>query len=394
MKAFKKVSLIILSCLLFSASFASNLNAKKIFKLKISHSQEQIVLDWKIKPGYFLYQKRIKISNHPIIVWPKAIKHQDRLGLWQYIYRHHLQLSFPFNKTTKIKVQYQGCSDKGICFPPQTMVKTIVYTPSHSWLWTMLSFLGLGAFLAFTPCVLPMLPVMTKVVLGNQQHSKKQIWGLAISYVMGMSFSYALVGAVLSQVGKNLFMVMQNQKIVLAMAAVYTYFAFATLEWVKIRLPQSFQQKTLKFRSHLQSGHYGSAALMGSLSLLVLSPCVTAPLLGALTFITQLGEVWKGTIALFMLGLGMGLPLMIFAVSAGHLLPKAGAWMDNIKQILAILLLCVAALLIERAYQGPIAHLPWIGVLLIAAYLLRPQNQHTWSKGIRIILVAVLLFES
>ncbi len=394
MQAFKKFALLVIGCLFFSSIFADSLDAKKIFQLDISQSQDKILLNWKIQPGYFLYQKRIKISNDSNPNWPTPVKHQDRLGQWHNVYRNHLQLSIPFQKNTTLKVTYQGCSDKGICFPPQTKTQKLIYNASHSFLWVLLSFFGLGALMAFTPCVLPMLPVMTKVVLGNEQHTKKQRFGLAISYVLGMSISYALVGAVLSQVGKNLFMIMQNPKIVIVMALIYTYFGLATLEWVKIRLPQNLQEKTLLFRSHLQSGHYGSAALMGSLSLLVLSPCVTAPLLGALTYITQLGQVWKGTLALFMLGLGMGFPLMVFAVSAGHFIPKAGVWMNNIKQILAILLFAVAALLIQRSFETTLAYFPWIVVFLIAAYLLRPQSQHTWSKGLRITLVALFLFEA
>lgn len=394
MQTFKKSLLFIFSFLFFLSSFADSPNAKSVFKLKMSAGSNKIELHWDIQPGYFLYKDRIKISGYPNISMPAAVKHRDRMGNMHDIYRHQLHLSIPFHETTKVKITYQGCSDKGICFPPQTQKQTFVYQAQKPFIWILLSFLGLGALLAFTPCVLPMLPVMTKVVLGQQQHSKKQIWGLAIAYVLGMSLSYALVGAVLSQVGKNLFMLMQNPKMTLGMAVVYTYFGLATLEWVKIRLPQNLQSKTLQFRSHLQSGRYGSALLMGSLSLLVLSPCVTAPLLGALAYITQLGEVWKGTLALFTLGLGMGLPLMIFAVSAGHLLPKAGRWMENIKLLLALLLFSVAALLVQRTLSFPYKDVPWIAVMLIAAYLIRPQGHLGMAKNIRLILIFAVLLES
>ncbi len=395
MQAFKKTLILLFGCLVFSSIFAQSPSANEIFKLTISPAHSRLHLDWKIKPGYFLYQERIIITPlQSNITWPKAIKHQDRLGIWHQIYRHQLHVDLPFTQTINIKVQYQGCSDKGICFPPQTTQKTLVYQSLGNFFWTLLSFFGLGMLLAFTPCVLPMLPIMTQVVLGHAHRPRKQIFGLALSYVLGMSFSYALVGAVFSQLGKNLFMMMQNPKIVVGMAIVYTYLGLATLQWVQIRLPQGMQQKTLLFRSHLQSGRYGSAFIMGSLSLLVLSPCVTAPLLGALTYITQWGQIWKGTLALWTLGLGMGLPLMIFAISAGHLIPKAGAWMENIKELLALLLFGVTAVLIQRTFASSWAFLPWIAVFLLAAWFIRPQKFHTWSKPIRMVLMTVLLVES
>jgi thioredoxin:protein disulfide reductase len=393
MQAFQKNFLFLFFYIFCMSSFAQTLDAKNIFQLKITSSSEHVILHWDIQPGYFLYKERIKISNSPSISWPPSLKHQDRMGITHDIYRQQLELKIPLPKNMQIKVTYQGCSDSGICFPPQIKKQALAPATHQSFIWTLLSFLGLGALMAFTPCVLPMLPVMTKVVLGNHQHSKKQLWGLASCYVLGMSLSYAIVGAILSQIGKNLFMLMQRPVIILSMAIVYTYFGFASLEWIKIKLPQRLQNRSLKLRSHLQSGHYGSAALMGSLSLLVLSPCVTAPLLGALAFITQMGDVWKGTLALFTLGIGMGLPLMLFAVSAGHLLPKAGAWMENIKIILAILLFSVAAILISRILAFPHHYLPWVAVFLMSAYLIRPQEHTGASKHFRTLMMLGLMAE-
>jgi len=374
----------VLTIFLFSPGAHANYQAD-IFKLSIVSNKDNILLQWNIKPGYYLYKKRIIVKGITNINYPPALLHQDKLGQWQEIYRNQLQLTIPFRED--ITVSYQGCSDKAICLPPQTVSK---HLSSHAFIWTILSFFGLGVLLAFTPCVLPMLPVMTKVVLGNQTHSKQQIWGLAAAYVVGMAGSYAAVGATLSVVGKNLFMLMQNPLVTIGMAIIYGYFGLATLEWVKIKLPQSWQQKTIHYRANLQSGRYSSAAIIGSLSLLVLSPCVTAPLLGALAYITQLGELWKGTLALCMLGLGMGTPLMIFAVSAGHLLPKAGVWMNQVKSLLAILLFSVAALLIQRTFASIYAYCAWVVVLLIAAWLIKPAKNYL----LRVTLIMVLITES
>lgn len=355
-----------------------------IFKLSIVHDKDNIKLKWNIKPGYYIYKKRISVKGITNITYPPALLHQDKLGKWQEIYRNQLQITVPFQED--LTVSYQGCSDKSVCLPPQTVSKHI---SSHAFIWTLLSFFGLGVLLAFTPCVLPMLPVMTKVVLGNQTNSKKQIWGLAAAYVIGMAGSYAAVGASISVVGKNLFIIMQNPLVTIGMALIYSYFGLATLEWVKIKLPQSWQQKTSRYRANLTSGRYSSAAIIGSLSLLVLSPCVTAPLLGALAYITQLGEIWKGTMALCMLGLGMGTPLMVFAVSAGHLLPKAGAWMNQVKYLLAILLFSVAALLIQRTFASIYAYCAWVGVLFIALWLIKPTKNYL----LRVTLILALITE-
>jgi thiol:disulfide interchange protein DsbD len=254
-------------------------------------------------------------------------------------------------------------------------------------------FLGLGFLLAFTPCVLPMLPIMTHVILGRTKNPRT-IWGLGLSYVLGMASSYALVGALIAEIGKNLFMVMQNPIILSLFSIMFILLGLSTLGIIKIQLPQTLQNKTLGFEHKLKHGQYISAYLIGSLSLLVLSPCITAPMIGALAYITQLGQVWKGSLYLFMLGIGQGLPLMLFAVSAGHLLPKAGLWMQTIQRILAILLFSIATLLMYRITIYPWNAMSLLILTLCSGFLLRPQKtQALWSKIIRII-VLISIFSS
>lgn len=352
------------------------------FQLDIEQKSQGILLHWKIADQAFLYKDRIHWTLEPnttfkAVIWPKSAAHTDKLGQSHAVYFNQLDLYLPYAQTPEknlnIKVQYQGCSLSGVCFPPATQEFSIQTSKTHFG-WELLTFLGLGILLAFTPCVLPMLPIMTKIVLGDKSQSTGQTLCLSSAYVLGMASSYAAVGGLIASIGKNLFILMQQTWISITMALVFIVLGLATLGVFKIQLPQQFQTINNGFRAKLQSGRLFSAFIMGSLALLVLSPCVTAPLLAALTYITQLGQVWKGSMALFCLGLGMGLPLMIFAVSAGHYLPKAGNWMYQVNKILATLLFAIAALLFSRALPASIAPWIWALVLISTGILFYPQK--------------------
>ena len=389
MTFFKKLSFLLFFITSYHA-LAEVQDANQVFQLTTQQTSKTLKLHFSIRDKHFLYQERIHVQspNKNIVLgniqWPSPLSHTDKLGRAHSVYRKSLDITVPltithFTSGMDIVIQYQGCSDEGICYPPQTQ-KHILTPPQKSALMGIIfSFLGLGVLLAFTPCVLPMLPIMTRVVIGEHR-TKIQTWGLSIAYVLGMASSYAMVGAVVAHLGKNLFMFAQQTPVLIMMAIFYILFGLATLGVWEIQVPQFLQQKTLKFRNHLPSGKYLSAFMMGAVSLLVLSPCVTAPLLGALAYITQMGEVLKGSLALFALGLGMGIPLLIFAVSAGHLLPKIGAWMEHIKKIIALLLFGVASLLIQRVVDTPWQMFPWIATVAAGLILFIPHRPHLQIK--------------
>lgn len=369
----KLLTFIYLMTMMYS-SFALT-SAEKVFVLDTQVKENTMILHFKIAKQHFLYQERIHISPKTTINWPKSESHIDKMGNTYQIYRHELALVIPKPSTKTLTVQYQGCSDKGICYPPQQQTITINHNISlYQKITILLGFLGFGVLLAFSPCVLPMLPVMTQVVIGKENTSKTKMFFLALSYVLGMSFSYGLVGAVLAKIGKNSFVALQTPIAIVLMALVYLYLGLATLELIRIRLPSSLSQHALLWRSKLQSGHYYSAALIGALSLLILSPCITAPTLAAMTYITQLGQAWMGSIALMLLGFGMGIPLMIFTISAGHFLPKAGPWMNKVKIIIALLLFGLSVLLFTRIPQFAYAKYLWLVWFLVSCYLLKPQS--------------------
>ena len=352
--------------------------ANQVFVLDSKISDNSISLNFNIAAKHFLYKERIHITPESTINWPKALMHTDKMGKIHQIYRHHLNLVLPKPSSTQLEVHFQGCSDESICYPPQH--KTFAITQKMSLYQKstiLLGFLGFGLLLAFSPCVLPMLPVMAQVVIGKENTSKSKMFFLALSYVLGMSFSFGLVGAVLAKIGKNSFVALQTPTMMIIMALLYLFLGLATLDLIHIKLPGSVQQHVLQWRSKLQSGHYYSAALIGALSLLILSPCITAPTLAAMAYITQLGQAWMGSIALMLLGFGMGIPLMIFTLSAGHLLPKAGPWMNKVKIIIALLLFSLSVLLLTRIPYLSHAKYLWIVWFVAAFYLFKPKAYQT-----------------
>ena len=365
--------------------------ANKVFVLNSKIGDHSISLNFNIAAKHFLYKERIHIIPESSINWPKALTHTDKMGNIHQIYRHHLSLVLPKPKSNQLKVDFQGCSDDSICYPPQHKIITITQNLSlYQKMTILLGFLGFGLLLAFSPCVLPMLPVMTQVVIGKENTSKSKMFFLALSYVLGMSFSYGLVGAVLAKIGKNSFVALQTPTMMIFMALLYLFLGLATLDLIHIKLPGRFQQHILQWRSKIQSGHYYSAALIGALSLLILSPCITAPTLAAMAYITQLGQAWMGGIALMLLGFGMGIPLMIFTLSAGHLLPKAGPWMNNVKIIIALLLFGLSVLLLTRIPHLSYAKYLWIVWFVAAFYLFKPKAYQTPYYVVCVMLSMVL----
>jgi len=386
---FRPFVLIILT-MLMHALFAFT-SADEVFVLESQLKQHTLALQFKIAEKHFLYQERVHLTPAVTITWPQSLAYIDKMGNLHQIYRHQLTLVVPIPKSNQLDVQFQGCSDQGICYPPQH--KTIHLTPAmglYQKISILLGFLGFGLLLAFTPCVLPMLPVMTQVVIGKEQTSKGKMFCLALSYVMGMSLSYGAVGAILAKIGKNSLVALQTPSMMIIMALIYLYLGLATLELIRIKLPKACAQHALYWRSKLQSGHYYSAALIGALSLLMLSPCITAPTLAAMTYITQLDQAWMGSIALMLLGFGMGIPLMIFTLSAGHLLPKAGPWMDKVKIIIALLLFGLSVLLFNRIPNLAEAKYLWIVWFAAAAYLFKPKQHQTFYHLSTILLSLIL----
>ncbi|KTD19946.1 thiol:disulfide interchange protein DsbD [Legionella lansingensis] len=405
----KKWVLLSLLCLTSLVNYASPLPAAEVFKVNATQiDPNTLSIHWQVKPGYFLYSDRIKIdvpSNSNVhlgtIRFPQTLMKIDKQGRTYPIYRNELSLPVPIlgeqPGETLLDVHFQGCADDGFCYPPETrqiklaigndlaltsvsMEETPVTVASTSsqetddieavfskehWIMVVLTFFGFGLLLAFTPCVLPMVPVLSGIIVGHGKDlSTRKAFFLSLSYVLSMSVTYALVGALVASLGSNLQVIMQSPWIIVTFSLIFVLLALSMFGCYDLRLPVSWQAKLANISRRQGSGHYVGAAVMGSLSTLILSPCVTAPLIGALGYIAHSGNILFGTLTLFFLGLGMGTPLLLIGASAGKWLPKAGTWMNTVKAFFGVLLLGVAIYLLDRILPSTIVMILWASLLI------------------------------
>jgi thiol:disulfide interchange protein DsbD len=259
-------------------------------------------------------------------------------------------------------------------------------------------FFGLGLLLAFTPCVFPMIPILSGIIAGQGKDiTTRQAFMLSLAYVLAMALTYAIVGVIAGLFGANLQAAFQTPWVLTLFAGIFVALALSMFGFYELQLPSALQTRLTELSNQQQGGTLIGAAIMGLLSALIVGPCVAPPLMGALIFIGKTGDAILGFFALLGLGLGMGAPLLLIGTSAGKLLPRAGAWMDAIKAVFGVLLLAVAVLLLERILPTAIALLLW-GLLLIgsAVYLgaLEPLPTPTngWRKLWKGLGVALLIY--
>ncbi len=413
--------------------------AEDVFQLTAKRvDPNTFTLDWQIKKGFFLYKKRIHLSEHSdsnfhlgTVPFPPALTQTNNQGTSFSIYRTHLTLPVAILGVDAgealLTVHYQGCSDDGFCYPPQTqeikltidsqlaltnvtledsesIPQTAEELPSQSdklarlfstnnWGIIIFSFFGFGLLLSFTPCVLPMVPVLSGIIVGHGKNlSTRKAFLLSLSYVISMSVTYAMVGAIVALMGNNLQIAMQSPWALSLFSLIFVMLALSMFGLYDLRLPISWQARLASVTRSHSGGHYLGTALMGCLSTLILSPCVTAPLIGALGYIAQSGNVTLGSLSLFFLSLGMGTPLLLIGTSAGKLLPRAGHWMNAVKAFFGIMLLAVAIYIMSRIIPAVIVMGLWASLLIFsgiyAGALSRANsNQEKFSQGLGIILL-------
>jgi thiol:disulfide interchange protein DsbD len=435
---------ICLFMLLFCTSvlaYSAPLPANEAFQLSIrALDPNTFTLDWHIKPGYFLYQKRIQLKANSdqfvhlgALRFPVAMQKTDKLGHTYDVYRDRLLI--PVSVLSQepgeyvVKVNFQGCSDDGFCYPPQTIQvklsidQTLALTNAeieptalpteqspkspqiasdkleqlfsdNTWPLIILSFFGFGLLLSFTPCILPMVPVLSGIIVGHGHDiTTRKAFLLSLSYVLSMSLTYGVVGAMIALMGNNLQIMMQSPWAIGLFALIFVLLALSMFNFYELRLPVTWQSKLASITRGQTSGHYLSAAVMGCMSTLILSPCVTAPMIGALGYIAHNGNVVLGLFALFFLGLGMGTPLLFIGASAGKLLPKAGQWMNGVKSIFGVLLLAVAIDLLSRIIPSFITMFFWASLLICSSVYLGAlqkanSNLEKFCQGIGILFLS------
>lgn len=409
------------------------LPAEKAFRLSVTRSGAGAVeLEWLIAPGYYLYRDRIKIADdsHRIGTpqFPAGQVKQDEYFGKQVIYHDELKVTVPVTGSDPgplaLRVTYQGCAEAGLCYPPMTLPFTVSgaggtaagaspqapasaatatgsagYVSDQdvlagvlrngSLLAVVLEFFVGGLLLAFTPCVLPMVPILSGIIVGHGGHVRtSRAFLLSLTYVLGMSVTYTLTGIACAAAGKQVQAAFQQPWIVGLFAAVFVAMALSMFGLFTIQMPSFIQSRVAAASNRQREGHFGGVAIMGALSALIVTTCVGPVLVAALIFIGQTGDMLRGGAALFAMSLGMGAPLLVVGSSAGRWLPRAGAWMDGIKRLFGALMLAMAAWMLARIVPERVTLLLWAVPALAAAGVLWSFRTRAWVPRAAGVLVA------
>ena len=440
-------------------SFGGNNNGfvpvDQAFPFNYYQQDGKVLLDWQVKEGYYLYQHSLSFSGQNLAIGNVELEdgkpHQDEFFGEVSVYTQPLFVQVPlqsYQDGSQLIVKYQGCAEAGFCYPPETRVidiapfeatgssDTTAKTTSNqantspqvaspkaevanntapqssapvskeasladklgdSW-WTPLLFLALGVGLAFTPCVLPMYPILTGIVLGGGKLSQGRALMLSFIYVQGMALTYTLLGLVVASAGMQFQAAMQHPYVLIALSVLFVALAMSMFGVYNLQLPSSVQTWLNNQSNKQQSGNTLGVFAMGAISGLVCSPCTTAPLSGALLYVAQSGDLFTGAIALYALAMGMGIPLILVAVFGNKLLPKAGSWMDKVKVVFGFILLAAPIFLLERILPELWATVLWSALGFIAfGWLYHSKNALPfggWKQSAVGIIAMLGLFAS
>jgi thiol:disulfide interchange protein DsbD len=371
-----------------------------------------VALQWVIADGYYLYRHRVAVKTDtagftlgtPVL--PDGKKKTDEFFGQVEVYYQQFDAEVPLERaagadTVELKVTYQGCADAGLCYPPITKVLTVKLPPpgtpplvaagdpgpatgtttvaqqdrlaslisSGNLLAVMASFFGFGLLLAFTPCVLPMVPILSGIIAGQgRQATPARSFMLSLTYVLGMALTYTIAGAAFAAAGQQAQTFFQQPWILVAFALLFVALALSMFGLYELQLPAILHNRLHRASGRQKTGTFTGTFIMGALSALVVSACVAPPLVASLAVIGQTGDVFRGATALFSLALGMGAPLLLVGFAEGKLLPKAGPWMDKIKALFGVMFLGVAVWMLERILPGPLTVALWALLAFVAGY--------------------------
>lgn len=405
-------------CSTFLHAQQALLSAEEAFPVQVeSVTAQEVQLHWDIPEHYYLYQHKFEVRQGQHVLplkLPKAEDlHDDNYGQTQ-VYYQQVQFNVPTQASQTYQVTWQGCAKDRICYPPQTIEfktdadglvalqnqftapkrfldlnsnnnsATVENTDAldqtnatsasqtaqdqrwstqlaqRSPIYGLLLFLGLGILLAFTPCSLPMIPILSSLIVRDRRGVKA--WMIALVFVCSMAMVYAVLGLVASSAGLNFQRSLQQPSTLIAFSLLFVVFALNLFGLFELRLPHAVVHRLDHWQSMQKGGSLIGAAVMGMISALLVGPCMTAPLAGALLFISQTQNQWQGALLLFTLGFGMGLPLLLASILGAKALPKAGLWMNQIKVLFAFLMLA------------------------LALYFIRPLLSESWMQGLSLLL--------
>ena len=427
---------------------SSFVTVNEAFPFNFMQQGDRVYLDWQVMPDYYLYQQRISVTANGAeianLVMEEGTPHNDEFFGNVNIYTEPLTITVPLisvSDNAELTVRYQGCAKAGFCYPPeirkiplsaltglssyqdeatnthvvaksdtapvsvekntslapepkvvsQTQQQELADNLGDAW-WTPFLFLALGIGLAFTPCVLPMYPILTGIVLGGGKLSHGKAFKLSFVYVQGMALTYTLLGLVVASAGMQFQAALQHPYVLIGLSIMFVLLALSMFGAYTIQLPSNLQTKLNDISNQQKGGNLGGVFAMGAISGLVCSPCTTAPLSGALLYVAKSGDLLTGAVALYALAIGMGIPLILAAVFGNKLLPKAGVWMTHVKTLFGFILLAVPVFLLERILPHSITPFIW-SALGVAAFgwlyhvkATMPQSWKTSIAGIIAIL--------
>ncbi|CAM4074153.1 protein-disulfide reductase DsbD [Pseudoalteromonas byunsanensis] len=407
------------------------LPVNEAFKFDFDQQGNILFTGWDIAPGYYLYKKKLEIiaKNADIDVgeYADGVEIEDEFFGRTEVYFDSFSVVSKLSNISDdavVKIRYQGCAEAGLCYPPEVI--TIPLSPlamvqgsgkstantqatkaaviseptssdeelsfterlaNQSLMANLAIFFMVGVGLAFTPCVFPMFPILSSLIAGQKGLSTKRAFSLSFVYVQGMAVTYALLGLVVAALGGQVQGYIQHPAVLISFSLLFVLLAMAMFGWYEIKLPNSVMSRLTAISNQQKGGNYLGVFSMGVLSGLIASPCTTAPLSAALLYVAQSGDYFIGGITLYALSLGMGLPLLLLGTSGGKLLPKAGAWMEQVKTLFGFIMLVVPLILLERIVDFDI--ILWLasGLMLATALYL-----HHWQSQQNTGLLKTLLW--
>jgi thiol:disulfide interchange protein DsbD len=373
-------------------------------------ADRQLALRWTIAPGYHLYRERIAVRSGsaalPLDLPRGTSKFDENFGKEMETYAGQLSLQLPWRGAAPatLTVAYQGCADAGLCYPPAEQRYRIdparpgvlaalpeaaqpdtphtaapeddaslaQRTLQSGSAWRIgAAFLLFGLLLSFTPCVLPMVPILSSIIVGESQVTRKRGLLLAAAYSLGMALVYTSLGVAAGLAGEGLAGALQKPWVLLTFGALLVALALSMFDVYQLQLPSALQSRLSSASGRLSGGRLAAVFTMGAVSALIVGPCVAGPLAGALLYISQTGNALVGAGALFAMACGMSLPLLLTGLSAGSLLPRAGAWMNNVKKVFGLLLIAVAVWMVGPVFPTTVGMALWGAFAILCAAFLR-----------------------
>ncbi|MFY4862796.1 protein-disulfide reductase DsbD [Aliarcobacter butzleri] len=424
---------ILLLLILFIYSFSLELGNKVLepeeaFKVKFIKNEDSLNIKFELGKDIYLYHDKLQIN----ILKPQKIEITKELNIpkpvnyQEFIVQFdNLNLTIPYDflkskvdsKEFEIELKFQGCSKAGLCYAPMSQKQILVLNTNiqdevstninetdsianslkeKNILLVLITFFGFGLLLSLTPCVFPMIPILSSIIVGaskNETMTASRGFFLSLVYVLSMSVAYTIAGVIAGIFGANLQVALQNPYVLVIFALIFVALAFSMFGYFEIKLPQAIQNRVNKTTDGKEKQGVVGIAIMGFLSALIVGPCVAPPLAGALVYIGQTGDAILGGLALFVMSLGMGVPLLLIGLGAGKFIPKPGGWMESITRIFGIVMLGVAIWLLDRALDATIIIYLWALLFLGSAIYLKIY-QHLLAQLITVVIfiLGIVLF--